>query len=163
MKTKLRLCRILCSRTLLLWTLCGLGVLECWRWLQQEQQEQRINTHLGQKEPLLTPRDITKEGTEKERENESVIEGATQEEVAEEAGGEEDSEGKVEAEYESSALPPVPPQPPVPHIHAPKKRRPKQNILLLAYARSGSSFTGELLSAGNRAAYYYEPLFRYRI
>jgi len=44
----------------------------------------------------------------------------------------------------------------------PKKNRVHQNILLLAYARSGSSFTGELLSAGTRAAYYYEPLFSLR-
>ena len=35
-----------------------------------------------------------------------------------------------------------------------------QKILLLAYARSGSSFTGELLSSLPGAAYYYEPLFR---
>ena len=35
-----------------------------------------------------------------------------------------------------------------------------QKILLLAYARSGSSFTGELLSSLPSAAYYYEPLFR---
>merc|ERR1712055_439820 len=43
-----------------------------------------------------------------------------------------------------------------------KKNHVHQNISLLAYARSGSSFTGELLSAGTRAAYYYEPLFSLR-
>ena len=45
-----------------------------------------------------------------------------------------------------------------------KKRKTyvRRKILLLAYARSGSSFTGELLSAGPKAAYYYEPLFGLR-
>ena len=33
-------------------------------------------------------------------------------------------------------------------------------MLLLAYARSGSSFTGDLLSAGQHAAYFFEPLYR---
>ena len=33
---------------------------------------------------------------------------------------------------------------------------------ILPPLRSGSSFTGELLSAGPRAAYYYEPLFSLR-
>ena len=41
----------------------------------------------------------------------------------------------------------------------PSKLRPDR-ILLLAYARSGSSFTGELLSSLPKAAYYFEPLFR---
>ena len=41
-----------------------------------------------------------------------------------------------------------------------KLRSAPQRILLLAYARSGSSFTGELLSSSPSAAYYYEPLFR---
>ena len=41
-----------------------------------------------------------------------------------------------------------------------KLRSAPQRILLLAYARSGSSFTGELLSSAPSAAYYYEPLFR---
>ena len=41
-----------------------------------------------------------------------------------------------------------------------QSRSAPQRILLLAYARSGSSFTGELLSSSPSAAYYYEPLFR---
>lgn len=41
-----------------------------------------------------------------------------------------------------------------------QSRSAPQRILLLAYARSGSSFTGELLSSAPSAAYYYEPLFR---
>jgi len=36
------------------------------------------------------------------------------------------------------------------------------NILLLAYARSGSSFAGDLLSASQHAAYYFEPLVSLR-
>merc|ERR1711892_502022 len=42
------------------------------------------------------------------------------------------------------------------------KKIVRHKILLLAYARSGSSFTGELLSAGPKASYYYEPLFSLR-
>ena len=34
--------------------------------------------------------------------------------------------------------------------------------LLTLFKRSGSSFTGELLSAGPKASYYYEPLFSLR-
>ena len=41
-----------------------------------------------------------------------------------------------------------------------QSRSASGRILLLAYARSGSSFTGELLSSSPAAAYYYEPLFR---
>ena len=35
-----------------------------------------------------------------------------------------------------------------------------QKILLLAYARSGSSYTGDLLSALPSAAYFWEPLIK---
>ncbi|XP_076032331.1 uncharacterized protein LOC143020050 [Oratosquilla oratoria] len=35
-------------------------------------------------------------------------------------------------------------------------------VLLLAYQRSGSSFTGELLTSGNESMYVYEPLFPWR-
>ncbi|XP_023327796.1 carbohydrate sulfotransferase 1 isoform X2 [Eurytemora carolleeae] len=38
----------------------------------------------------------------------------------------------------------------------------KKHILLLAYARSGSSFTGDLLSAHPNAAYYFEPFYLLR-
>ena len=48
------------------------------------------------------------------------------------------------------------------HQKAPKVRPSKKKLILLAYARSGSSFAGDLLSAGSRTAYYYEPLFNLR-
>ncbi|XP_045126534.1 carbohydrate sulfotransferase 1-like [Portunus trituberculatus] len=40
--------------------------------------------------------------------------------------------------------------------------QPVVKVLLLAYQRSGSSFTGEILSSGGSAFYVYEPLFQWR-
>ena len=125
MKTKVRLCRLLCSKLLLLTVFCSLGLLECLRWLQQPQAPRKIQppeTRDVQRVPESPPT----------------------------------APGAPRTPPSAPALPAR--RPPA----APRMTRllAARKILLLAYARSGSSFTGELLSALPRAAYYYEPLFR---
>ena len=137
MKTKVRLCRLLCSKLLLLTVFCSLGLLECLRWLQQPQAPRQI-------QPPET-RDLQRASDELPGVPTANPPGAP---------------GSPKTPPAAPKTPPAAParRPPA----APRKTRllAARKILLLAYARSGSSFTGELLSALPRAAYYYEPLFR---
>ena len=152
MKTKVRLCKLLFSTRLLVSLLVVLGILECLQWLQ------------GAGERFPGSNDLT----------------LLEEDYP------ELSSMKSSSNFPSSAHLPeaASTSPRLIQVKSNPKKNPArvhQNILLLAYARSGnnfeitisavllhlqwdffagSSFTGELLSAGTRAAYYYEPLFR---
>ena len=147
MKTKVRLCKLLFSTRLLVCLLIILGILECIHWLKGA-EEGFPGSRLEEDYPELSS-----------MKSSSNI-------------------------HTSSHLPEAASTSSHQVKSNPKKNRVHQNILLLAYARSGnnfeipkhntelalkpstksctgSSFTGELLSAGTRAAYYYEPLFRW--
>ena len=128
MKSKLRLCRTLCSTSVLLSVLCFLGLIECLHWFEEWTADGLISLTLPDEpggkvySPPQPPHLLPK---------------------------------LLPMEKSTSILPTRHPTP-----KARGQKLAKQSILLLAYARSGSSFTGELLSASRRAAYYYEPLFR---
>jgi len=132
MKTKLRLCKLLFSTRLLVSLLIILGILECLQWLQGEGK--------SSKSLLLSDYPELSSSSMMSSFSSNFPSSAHLPETAVPAS--EMTKVKIEPEKKST------------HTH--------QNILLLAYARSGSSFTGELLSAGTRAAYYYEPLFSLR-
>ena len=155
MKTKARLCKLLFSTRLLVSLLVILGVLECLQWLQGEGKSSR--SLLLSDYPELSSSSMMSSSSSNFASSAHLPETALP--------ASEMTKVKMEPEKKST------------HTH--------QNILLLAYARSGklhiliqrvfwnskfkwwnhccegSSFTGELLSAGTRAAYYYEPLFRW--